>query len=159
MTTTDRDENLKQDHLAGAREITKKMGISEKELERCLTNGKGDSASQEEQHVNDLSAASRLSMYEKSIIVGTLMGLGYIADMILRCGLKRAAGMMGYVAFCLFMISSKRLLENRVGTYFIGTGIRLSPARRPQWGASIALGWVFLSLPALLKVLKMIGKQ
>jgi hypothetical protein len=140
-------------------EISNKMGVSDEELGQRLAGGMGTVKTEDAGCVDTPNRSHRISIYEKSILLSVLIGLGYVSDQIIRFGSMHAMGTIGYVAFCVFMISSKRLLEKHVGTYIIGTGIHLPPSRRPAWGGSIILGWVLLSLPALLIVLKRISKQ
>jgi hypothetical protein len=143
-----------RDRLARVRKLANRAGVSDEELGQYLADRAAYAESEEETTAGTKSEPRRLSLYEKSILLAVLIGMGYVIEQSLRYGLRHAMGTVGYVAFCLFMISSKRLFKDRVGTYIIGTGIRLPPDYRPMWGAGIALGWVFLSLPAVLMVLR-----
>lgn len=145
-----------KDQLARVRQLAARVGVSDEELRQYLAAGMANAGSADKGSGANAGRSRRLSLYEKSILLSVMIGVGYVIDRIIRCGFQHALGTLAYVVFCLFMISSKRFFEHRVGTYIIGTGIRLPPDYRPMWGSGIVLGWVFLSLPAVLTVLRVI---
>lgn len=133
------------------------MGVSDDELRQQLAEGVTGPEAKDRHGVETASPPGRGSLYGKSILLSVLIGMGYVIDQAIRFGLRNAMGTMAYVAFCVFMIASRRLLEKHVGTYVIGTGIHLPPKRRPAWGSMIFVGWVLLALPTFLIVMKMVG--
>lgn len=135
--------------------IANKMGVSDDELRQHLANRMPT----REHEMERSSAPMRTSLYGISILLSMLIGMTYVINIVIRHGIKQAIFTLTYVAFCLFMISSKRLLEKRVGTYYIGTGIHLPPAHPPAWKSVIFLGWILLLLPVFLIVLNTVVGQ
>lgn len=148
------------DQIARIGHIAKRLGVSAEEGGASRSAGNTNSSSGRVNDATITSKSAHTSGCSKSIAAATAIGLYYIGDTIIRLGSKQALGMIVFVAFCLFLISSKRLLgrfvEKYAGTYFIGTGIHLPPATRPSWWLAIFMGWAVLLLPGLLMLLKMI---
>jgi hypothetical protein len=129
--------------------ITSKMGIAAGKLDALLLDA--------ERRIAPPREPSRLST--GGIIVAVVIGLTYICRQVVLAGFTHSIGTTMYVTFCVLMIASKRLLQNRIGTYYIGTSLHLPPRHRPIWWAGAALGWSLLILPGIMIISNVVRAQ